>query len=98
MFHPNGTAVESVLVYADGNICLDILNSKWSPTFDVGAILTSIQSLLDDPFIQSPANYQAATLYTQNKREYNKIVSELIESNLTPCEEESENEDEQVDS
>lgn len=35
MFHPN--------VYADGGICLDILQNRWSPTYDVSAILTSIQ-------------------------------------------------------
>ena len=38
MFHPN--------VYADGGICLDILQNRWSPTYDVSAILTSIQSLV----------------------------------------------------
>jgi len=30
-------------VYADGSICLDILQNRWSPTYDVSAILTSIQ-------------------------------------------------------
>ena len=30
-------------VYADGGICLDILQNRWSPTYDVAAILTSIQ-------------------------------------------------------
>ena len=30
-------------VYADGSICLDILQNHWSPIYDVGAILTSIQ-------------------------------------------------------
>ncbi|KAI7748399.1 LOW QUALITY PROTEIN: hypothetical protein M8C21_013917, partial [Ambrosia artemisiifolia] len=30
-------------VYADGSICLDILQNQWSPTYDVAAILTSIQ-------------------------------------------------------
>ena len=38
MFHPN--------IYADGGICLDILQNRWSPTYDVSAILTSIQSLV----------------------------------------------------
>ena len=38
MFHPN--------IYPDGAICLDILQSRWSPTYDVSAILTSIQSLV----------------------------------------------------
>lgn len=30
-------------VYADGSICLDILQNRWSPTYDASAILTSIQ-------------------------------------------------------
>lgn len=32
-----------VAVYADGSICLDILQNQWSPIYDVAAILTSIQ-------------------------------------------------------
>lgn len=31
------------IVYADGSICLDILQNRWSPTYDVSSILTSIQ-------------------------------------------------------
>ena len=31
-------------VYADGGICLDILQNQWSPIYDVSAILTSIQA------------------------------------------------------
>lgn len=38
MFHPN--------VYATGELCLDILQNRWSPTYDVAAILTSIQRLV----------------------------------------------------
>jgi Ubiquitin-conjugating enzyme len=30
-------------VYADGGICLDILQNQWSPIYDVAAVLTSIQ-------------------------------------------------------
>ncbi|POY75143.1 hypothetical protein BMF94_1774 [Rhodotorula taiwanensis] len=71
MFHPN--------VYANGELCLDILQNRWSPTYDVAAILTSIQSLLHDPNPNSPANVEAATLYRDNNREYVKRVRETVE-------------------
>jgi len=71
MFHPN--------VYADGAICLDILQNRWSPTYDVSAILTSIQSLLDEPNPNSPANSVAAQLYQENRREYEKRVVCIVE-------------------
>lgn len=35
IFHPN--------VYGDGSLCLDILQDKWSPIYDVSAILISIR-------------------------------------------------------
>ena len=72
MFHPN--------VYANGSICLDILQSRWSPTYDVSALLTSIQSLLDEPNSNSPANSVAAQLYRENRREYEKRVAAIVES------------------
>ncbi|PIO13002.1 Ubiquitin-conjugating enzyme E2 A [Aquarana catesbeiana] len=74
-----------VLVYADGSICLDILQNRWSPTYDVSSILTSIQSLLDEPNPNSPANSQAAQLYQENKREYEKRVSAIVEQSWRDC-------------
>jgi len=74
LFHPN--------VYADGSICLDILQNKWSPIYDVSGILTSIQSLLSDPNPNSPANTEAARLFSENRREYNRMVKECVEQSL----------------
>ncbi|KAI6716629.1 ubiquitin-conjugating enzyme E2-17 kDa [Diplocarpon mali] len=87
MFHPN--------VYATGELCLDILQNRWSPTYDVAAVLTSIQryarphgtfsilanvcSLLNDPNTSSPANVEASNLYKDNRREYTKRVKESVE-------------------
>ena len=71
MFHPN--------IYADGAICLDILQNQWSPIYDISAILTSIQSLLTDPNPQSPANSEASKLYVENKGEYNRRVKGIVE-------------------
>ncbi|PIA48275.1 hypothetical protein AQUCO_01400693v1 [Aquilegia coerulea] len=67
-FHPN------VDVY--GNICLDILQDKWSSAYDVRTILLSIQSLLGEPNTSSPLNTQAAALWC-NQEEYRKMVQKL---------------------
>ena len=55
------------------------LHSRWSPTYDVSAILTSIQSLLSDPNPNSPANSMAAQLFKENRREYEKRVKACVE-------------------
>ena len=71
LFHPN--------IYTDGKICLDILQAQWTPSYDVAAILASIHSLLCDPNPNSPANSEAARLFTENRREYNRRVRECVE-------------------
>ena len=88
MFHPN--------VYASGELCLDILQNRWSPTYDVSSILTSIQSLLNDPNILSPANVEAANLYKDHRLQYIKRVRETVEKSWEEdddSEEDSEMED-----
>lgn len=82
--HPFSSRIETpfttlIAVYQNGSICLDILQNLWSPIYDVSGILTSIQSLLSDPNPASPANGEAARLYTENKREYARRVREVVE-------------------
>jgi len=89
MFHPN--------VYASGELCLDILQNRWSPTYDVSSILTSIQSLLNDPNISSPANVEAANLYKDHRSQYVKRVKETVEKswNDESSDEEEEDDDDE---
>ncbi|KAK8833406.1 hypothetical protein WA577_000371, partial [Blastocystis sp. JDR] len=68
IFHPN--------VFVDGMICLDIIKEKWSPINTVSMVLTSIQSLLNDPNPNSPANPDAASLYVNDNKAYRKKVRE----------------------
>mmetsp|Transcript_44126 Transcript_44126/g.88498 ORF Transcript_44126/g.88498 Transcript_44126/m.88498 type:complete len:120 (+) Transcript_44126:1427-1786(+) len=69
--HPN--------IYQNGEICLDILQKRWSPIYTVSTILTSIQSLLCDPNPDSPANIKAADLYKKGIFDYNEKLFLLLE-------------------
>merc|ERR1719412_3194752 len=89
MFHPN--------IYADGSICLDILQHNWSPIYDIAAILTSIQSLLTDPNPNSPANVEAAKLYQENRREYEKRVAQIVEESWNDDDDDDDDDDEDDD-
>ena len=80
VFHPN--------FYVTGAICIDILQSMWSPIYDVHAILTSIQSLLTDPNPLSPANTEAAKLYQEDIQSYYTRVRECVEASMKDEEEE----------
>jgi ubiquitin-protein ligase len=71
-FHPN--------VYANGKICIDILQHNWSAAYELASVLTSVQALLIDPNPQSPANNEAAMLFTDNRAEYNRRVKRCVES------------------
>ena len=74
MYHPN--------VYADGNLCLDLLQDQWSPCHTICTLLTSIQSLLTDPNCTSPANPEAASLYTKDRPAYNKRVRKIAQRSV----------------
>ena len=63
-----------------------MLCSRWSPSYDVAGILTSIQSLLDAPNPNSPANSLAAQLYSADRREYEKRVAAIVEESWLDAE------------
>ena len=56
--------------------------NRRSPIYDVSAVLTSIQSLLTDPNPNSPANSEAAKLYRDDRRMYERRVREMVEKSL----------------
>mmetsp|Transcript_83093 Transcript_83093/g.166263 ORF Transcript_83093/g.166263 Transcript_83093/m.166263 type:complete len:84 (-) Transcript_83093:199-450(-) len=55
MFHPN-------VNFDSGEICLDILKSKWTPAWSIEAACRAIIALLGDPDVESPWNCDAGNM------------------------------------
>jgi ubiquitin-protein ligase len=71
IYHPN-------IAITDGQICVDMLQDKWSPANTINSIVLSIISLLNDPNPDSPLNAEAGELYLKNKKEYYKKIRKFM--------------------
>jgi hypothetical protein len=64
----------------------DTLQDKWSPCHNICTVLMSIQSMLTDPNCSSPANPEAAQLYTKDRTAYNRCVYTWAAAFIVVCE------------
>jgi ubiquitin-protein ligase len=67
-------------VYANDKICLDMLQHNWSATYGIDSVITTLQALLQNPNPDSPANSIAASLFANNRGEYERTVRKCVES------------------
>lgn len=78
LFHPN--------VYPSGTVCLSILNEEegWKPAITIKEILLGIQSLLDEPNPESPAQADAYNLFKKDRAAYEKKIRHVVKENPAP--------------
>ncbi len=69
LYHPN--------IFLDGNICLDILQDKWTKLHNIKSIILTIILLLKEPNPDSPANSEAANLFVNDFIAFKSKVREF---------------------
>ncbi|WFD46732.1 E2 ubiquitin-conjugating enzyme [Malassezia furfur] len=80
IFHPN-------VDWKTGEICLDVLQSQWSPAWTLQSACTAILALMDVPEPDSPLNVDAANLARCDEVAYRalcQMYTELYATSTPP--------------
>jgi len=58
------------------------LSEKWNPVLTIEAVLMSVTSMLVDPNLESPANVDAAKLFKENRKEFDRKLRYLARKSI----------------
>jgi len=91
IWHPNISS-------QTGAICLDILKDQWSPALNIKTAMLSLQALLCSPEPDNPQDAVVATMYLNERAEFERTAKYWVQLHATSRiekEEEQEEEDEE---
>jgi len=57
-------------------------SERWSPIQSVEKILISVMSMLAEPNDESPANVDAARMWRENRKEYERVIRQNVRKGL----------------
>ena len=92
--HPNVFGGGGGGGHVPGEVCISILHSgrdetgyerveeRWSPVQSISSVLLSVLSMLAEPNTESPANVDAAKLFTQEPEAWRRVVRREVERSL----------------
>lgn len=70
IYHPN---------IKDSNICLDILDNNWKPTYNLSKVLESLYYLLKNPNPNDPLSAEVNSVYQKDQNLFLKTAKEWTE-------------------
>lgn len=68
------TPIKHVNINKNGDICLDILKTNWSPSQNIKSVIMSIMLLLEKPNFDDPMDADLAYLYKNDEEAYKKEI------------------------
>lgn len=70
------TRIKHINVNSDGDICLDILKTNWTPSQNIQTIILSIRLLLSNPNPDDPFNSELAEVFRKDQFKYMAVVKD----------------------
>jgi ubiquitin-conjugating enzyme E2 G1 len=58
------------------------MSEKWRPILGVESILISVQSMLSEPNLESPANMDAAVQFRTDREAYRRRIKTIVRKSL----------------